>query len=106
SLENQPLFCSIHAPFHPLSRSAIWSIVSTTIASTVDPNGRKRGSHAIRSSMASGLIADDVPYPIVQKILGHTDPNATKRYYDKRLFMVSKLANHCIYAAIRQFFFP
>lgn len=95
SLENQPLFCSIHAPFRPLSRSAVWSIVSATIASSVEANGRKRGSHAIRSSIASGLIADDVPYPIVQKILGHTDPNATKRYAAIDIKRLRKCALEC-----------
>lgn len=95
SLANKPLFCSLHAPFRPLSRSAIWSIVSGTIASSVNANGRKRGSHAIRSSMASGLIADDVPYPIVQKILGHTDPNATKRYVAIDIERLRKCALEC-----------
>lgn len=78
--KNGVLFYSTYAPYQPLSRGAIWSIVSRRVNTAVDSAGRHQGAHAIRSSLASGLIADDVPYPIVQDILGHADPNATKRY--------------------------
>lgn len=74
------LFYSTYAPYQPLGRGAVWSIVSRRINAAVDTTGRHQGAHAIRSSLASGLIADDVPYPVVQNVLGHTDPNATKRY--------------------------
>lgn len=95
SLENKTVFRSIHAPYRTLSRSAVWSIVSTKIKSSVEAKGRKQGSHAIRSSMASGLIAADVPYPIVQKVLGHTDPNATKRYVAIDIERLRKCSLEC-----------
>jgi site-specific recombinase XerD len=95
SLENKPVFRSIHAPYRPLSRSAVWSIVSTRIKSSVETRGRKQGSHAIRSSMASGLVANDVPYPVVQKILGHSDPNATKRYVAIDIERLRKCSIEC-----------
>ena len=95
SLENKPVFHSIHAPCRPLSRSAAWSIVATRIKSSVEAKGRKRGTHAIRSSLASGLIADDVPYPVVQKVLGHADPNATKRYVAIDIERLRKCSLEC-----------
>lgn len=94
-LENKPVFRSIHAPYRPLSRSAVWSIVATRIKSSVGAKDRKQGSHAIRSSMASGLIANDVPYPVVQKILGHADPNATKRYVAIDIERLRKCSLEC-----------
>lgn len=75
------IFIRSSAPYRKLSRSSIWSIVCTHLMkSGVNIGSRKRGSHAIRASLATHLVNNDVPYHIVQKILGHQDPNATKRY--------------------------
>jgi hypothetical protein len=52
------------------------------------------------SSLASGPVSDNVPYPIVQKILGHTDPNATKRYvasFKGNYRYPFKMANYFVY---------
>ena len=94
-LENRKLFCSTRAPYQPLSRGAVWSIVSERIHAAVAVDDRHQGSHAIRSSLASGLIADNVPYPIVQKIMGHTDPNATKRYVAIDIEQLRKCSLEC-----------
>lgn len=63
-----------------MSRSGVWNIVSLRLMNSVEISGRKHGPHALRSSLASNLISEDVPYDVVRKVLGHTDPNATKRY--------------------------
>lgn len=94
-LENRKLFYSTQAPYQPLSRSAVWSIVSGRIHSSVVADGRHQGAHAIRSSLASELIANNVPYPIVQKVLGHTDPNATKRYVAIDIEQLRKCSLEC-----------
>lgn len=94
-LENRKLFYSTQAPYQPLGRGAVWSIVSGRIRSAVAADGRHQGSHAIRSSLASGLIADNVPYPIVQKVLGHSDPNATKRYVAIDIEQLRKCSLEC-----------
>lgn len=94
-LENRRLFYSTQAPYQPLSRGAVWSIVSGRIHSAVVADGRHQGPHAIRSSLASGLVSDNVPYPIVQKILGHTDPNATKRYVAIDIEQLRKCSLEC-----------
>lgn len=41
---------------------------------------RKQGPHAFRSSLASSMVNDDVPYDAVRRVLGHWDPNAIKHY--------------------------
>lgn len=93
--ENGVVFYSTYAPYQSLSRGAVWSIVSRRINAAVDSAGRHQGTHAIRSSLASGLIADDVPYPIVQNILGHADPNATKRYVAFDVVLLCKCSLEC-----------
>lgn len=77
---DEPLFQRLSAPFGRMSRTSIWNVVSSRLQKAVDIFGRKHGSHAIRSSLASNLISEDVPYDVVRKVMGHSDPNATKRY--------------------------
>jgi len=78
---NKYIFLRDFAPFLPLSRSAIWSITNKYFNSArVNTTVRKHGPHSLRSSFASSLIAENVPYSVVQKILGHENPNSTKHY--------------------------
>lgn len=93
--ENDVLFYSTYAPCQPLSRGAVWSIVSRRIDAAVDAADRHRGAHAMRSSLASGLIADDVPYAVVQDVMGHADPNATKRYVAIDIERLRKCSLEC-----------
>ena len=78
---SQYIFLRNPAPFLPLSRSAIWSITTKYFNSAgVDTTAKKHGPHSLRSSFASSLIRENVPYSVVQEILGHEDPNSTKHY--------------------------
>lgn len=92
---NRVLFYTTYAPFRPLSRGAVWSIVSRRVNAVVDPAGRHQGAHAMRSSLASGLIADDVPYAVVQNVMGHADPNVTKRYISIDIERLRKCSLEC-----------
>jgi integrase len=48
--------------------------------SGVEIGERKGGMHALRSSFASQLVADKVPYDVVRYALGHVHPNSTRHY--------------------------
>lgn len=78
---SQYIFLRNYAPFLPLSRSAIWSITTKYFnLAGVNTTAKKHGPHSLRSSFASSLIRENVPYSVIQKILGHEDPNSTKHY--------------------------
>ena len=49
-------------------------------AAGIDPDGRKQGPHAFRSSLASPMVNDSIPYEVVRKTLWHTDQNAIRSY--------------------------
>lgn len=49
-------------------------------ASRVNSGQRRRGSHVLRSSLASSMVNDIVPYETVRKVLGHSSNNAIKHY--------------------------
>ena len=69
------------SPYGHISVQAIAKIARTAIAvAGIEPGGRKQGAHAFRSSLASSMINDNIPYEAVRKILGHTDQNAIRSY--------------------------
>lgn len=67
-----------HAKLLPHS---IYAIVSRRIsASGIETTGRKMGAHALRSSLASHLLEEGNNYSTIQRVLGHTSPEAAKHY--------------------------
>ena len=81
SSDTHNIFLRNSAPFLPLSRKTVWDITTKYFnKSKINMSGKKHGPHALRTSLASSLIAENVPYRIVQEILGHEDPNSTKHY--------------------------
>ena len=84
TVQNKPhsfIFQQSLAPHEQLVAGTVRSIVAKYLKkANVIINGRKQGAHALRMTLASELIAENVPYTIVQEILGHNNPNSTKRY--------------------------
>lgn len=75
------VFLRIVPPYGHISVQAITKIAKTAIeAANIDPSGRKQGPHAFRSSLASSMVNDNIPYEAVRKTLGHTDQNAIRCY--------------------------
>ena len=78
---NERIFISERPPHRPLLYDSICGIAQKRfLAAGIDVDGKKHGTHALRMSLATQLISEDVPYSVVQKILGQTDPNSTKHY--------------------------
>jgi integrase len=64
-----------------LNPYTIYIIISRIIEkSPIAPNGRKRGAHALRSSLATALLNEGNDYSVVRKALGHKAPNSAKAY--------------------------
>ncbi|MCM1543265.1 MAG: tyrosine-type recombinase/integrase [Blautia sp.] len=75
------IFRQCRAPHKELTHVGLWCIMRKYLkASGVEPGRRRRGTHALRSSLASSMVAEDVPYHAVQKVLGHESPQAAKSY--------------------------
>ena len=65
----------------PLNGSALrFALTSYFDKAGVDYKGKKHGLHALRSSLASSMVNDNVSYDIVRKVLGHTDDDSIKHY--------------------------
>jgi len=46
----------------------------------VEVSGRHRGLHALRHSVAVGMLESGTAYPVIGAVLGHADANTTRRY--------------------------
>ncbi|MDR3314878.1 MAG: tyrosine-type recombinase/integrase [Coriobacteriales bacterium] len=77
------IFLGHRAPYEPLSRSGLTLVARRYFKrSGIDARGRRQGPHALRASLASGMLAEEVPYGAISKILGHTSEAATKSYIE------------------------
>ena len=65
----------------PIAPANIGKIVELAIlASGVETAGKRKGSHSLRSSLATALVEEGNGYATVQQVLGHSDINSTKAY--------------------------
>lgn len=75
------VFHALKAPYNKITTSIVGHVINEAIeAAGIDVNGRKHGPHAFRSSLATSMVNDDVPYDTVRRILGHTNPNVIVHY--------------------------
>jgi len=76
--ESGVVFLRHRPPFNEFAPGAIYSMVSGYIGKAgLLAAGKKRGPHALRHSLASRLLEENVPLPVISEILGHTDTNTT-----------------------------
>lgn len=81
SLEDGYVFHSMTAPYGRITTSIIRHVLNECLHSAdINIAGRKHGTHALRSSLASSMVNDGASYEVVRRILGHTDPDVIKRY--------------------------
>ena len=75
------IFISLTAPFRKIDRNNIYWVINKRFKRAgIDTGDRKRGGHSLRSTLASELINENVPYDVVRKVLGHEDPTSAKHY--------------------------
>ena len=80
SIESK-IFLSVCAPYGPISTGSIrYAMRKYLLKAGISTAGRKMGPHSLRSSLASSMVNDSVPYETVRRILGHSSDNAIKHY--------------------------
>lgn len=75
------IFVRHRPPVGHFQSSCIYSLVASYIgkAGLLTP-GKKRGSHALRHSLTSRLLEENVALPVISEILGHANTNTTAVY--------------------------
>lgn len=88
------IFINLYAPYKSITTGTIRNALKKYIASAgIDIGNRKKGPHALRSSLASSMVNDDISYETIRKVLGHSSKNAIKHY---ARIDVEKLRQYCL----------
>jgi integrase len=80
--ESPYIFLRHRAPYEPYEKANVFHYVITKYldAAGIDTSGRRHGLHSMRHSLASSLLKNNTPYPVITGILGHESTAATRFY--------------------------
>lgn len=80
--DTDKVFLRLFAPIGPMKAPTLHSIVTHYMnkAGIHIAEGKKHGPHALRHSLASALLQNNTPIPVISEILGHTDSQTTSTY--------------------------
>jgi integrase len=80
--EHKHLFVRDRAPVAPYKVSSIiYNLVSDQLtAAGLSTDGRHRGPHSLRHSLADSLLKEETPLPVIASALGHSNTKNTSRY--------------------------
>ena len=76
------LFLTETHPFSPISAQGIANIVSKAcrLAGIRQCPGDRKGTHIFRHNLASSMLENGVPQPVITQTLGHTVPDSLEPY--------------------------
>jgi site-specific recombinase XerD len=83
SSNSQCIFIRLNAPFDEFGKDAnLHYIISkhTREAGIKIPKGNRCGMHSLRHTLASILLEDGIPLPVITDILGHSSSKSTSTY--------------------------
>lgn len=68
-------------PYTNFNPGAVGALVRVHLQkSGIHLEGKKKGSHTLRHSLASRLLEHEIPLPVISEILGHTTTETTMAY--------------------------
>lgn len=78
---NKYVFLTLKPPYQKMSVDTLYAGIQTAIwSSGVNAKRRHHGMHAMRHSLATRLLKDGQPLPMIANVLGHSSSNSTKSY--------------------------
>jgi len=70
-----------YPPYSQMTKTGVGACFRRALRKAkIDKGSRGFGTRAFRSSLASSMVNDGIPYEAVRKALGHVDPNAISHY--------------------------
>lgn len=79
--DSNAVFLSHKPPYKDCNPSSLYRIVSDYIRKAgLTIHEKKRGPHALRHSLASRLLEEKIPLPVISEILGHASTDTTAIY--------------------------
>ncbi|HLX53764.1 MAG TPA: tyrosine-type recombinase/integrase [Aquella sp.] len=81
SSDEEYVFISTYAPFNKLATSSLQRIVNKYMdKAEIDYSTRHHGPHALRHSLATNLMNNNVPISAISSVLGHANTRSTEIY--------------------------
>lgn len=76
------IFVKHRAPFIPFSKgNPFYEIINKYInKANIETAGKKHGLHSMRYSLASNLLSENTPIPVITGVLGHKSSDTTNMY--------------------------
>lgn len=75
------IFIRHQSPFNPFSYGGMGLLVKKYVLKAgISVKNRKVGLHSLRHSLATSLLKENTPLPVISGILGHTRTNTTRLY--------------------------
>ena len=80
--ESPFIFLRHRAPFEPYESTNVfhYTITQYMNKAMISYSNRKHGLHSMRHSLASNLLKNNTPYPVIAGILGHESASTTQLY--------------------------
>ena len=89
----QYVFLLANSPFTKISQSVITQIAKKYFAlAKINTSNKHHGSHALRHTLATLLLEDNVKLPVISEILGHDNTQSTMYYLRVDLQTLRKCA--------------
>jgi len=89
------LFLTAKAPYQVLRREALSCAIARIMKdSGIDVNQRQLGPHVMRHSLASRLLKNGIPLPVISETLGHQRTQTTMEYIRVDLDSLEKCILH------------
>ncbi len=81
-VDNEHIFIRLNPPYTRLDNGSMYTLTEKyfTRAQINSPVGKSRGPHALRHSLSSMLLENNVPLPVISEILAHKSTESTKVY--------------------------
>lgn len=75
------VFLSFRNPYRVIDRTLVHALTTRYLKKAgVDCTNKKHGPHSFRSSLATAMVNNGMPYDVARKVLGHEDPESIKYY--------------------------
>lgn len=96
------IFICRKQPYRKMDSSAYSMNVVLDYCGLRKKQGDRRGLHLFRHNLATSLLANDVPVPVISNILGHSQPSSTQAYLSSDFLHLKELALDISYFPIQK----
>jgi len=81
NIQSDYVFITFHAPFEIYNTGSFHTMITKYMKQAdINCNNRHHGTHALRHSLASNLLSENIPITTISSILGHSTVKTTERY--------------------------